>query len=187
MSLLPLPGARAIRATEVLAPERADALLAATMAERKWLVDASTGGRDDHRSAQLLYTPVDEAAEVLAWLRPRVDAIARALDIEAFEPRRTEMQITVHGDGDFYRLHRDDQGDDVAARTLSYLYYLHRRPRAFEGGELVLLDAERVSIEPVHNSIVVFASNVEHEVLPVRVPSGDLADGRFTVNGWLWR
>ena len=180
-------GNNALRATEVLPAAQATALFDAIVAEQKWLVDASTGGRDGYRSAQLLYTPVDEAAVILTWLSANLNDICAALGMPLFEPRRTEMQITIHTDGDFYRVHRDDQGDDVAARTLSYLYYLHRTPKAFEGGELILYGDERVELEAIHNSLVVFPSHIEHEVLPVRVPSHELTDARFTVNGWLWR
>ncbi len=187
MSFAVLGSRSAIRATDVLAHAQANTLVAAVLAEQKWMVDASTGGRDGHRSAQLLYTPVDEAAMVMEWLVEHLPEAAAALGIAPFVPRRTEMQITVHGHGDFYKLHRDDQGDDVADRTLSYLYYLHRQPKAYQGGELVILANERVEIEPLHNSLVLFPSHLEHEVRRVLVPSGKLADGRISINGWLWR
>lgn len=177
----------ALRATGVLGDDRARALLEAIAAERKWLVNASTGGRDDYREAQLLYTPPDEAAVVLEWLRSRVNEVCESLDVPRFTVSRTEMQVTIHGDGGFYKVHRDDQGEDVQARTLSYLYYLHREPRGFDGGALVLYGRDRVDIDPEHDSIVVFPSHIEHEVVPVRVASGELLDGRITINGWLWR
>lgn len=177
----------AVRAEHVLGGELAERVYRATLAERKWLVDASTGGRDGHRSAQLLYTPIDEAALVSDWMDAHLAELCRALGIDTFTPRKREMQLTVHGDGDFYKVHTDDQGRDVAARALSYLYYFHREPKAYEGGALAIHAAETFTIEPHHDSVVVFPSYLPHEVLPVRVPSGDLADGRFTINGWLWR
>ncbi len=177
----------AVRVRDALGRATADRILRATWAERRWLVDASTGGRDEHRRAQLLYTPVDEAHEVAAWVEAALGQLCDGLGVERFVPRRRELQITVHGDGDFYKAHTDDQGPDVAPRALSFLYYVHRTPKPFEGGELVIHDDERVELAPIHDSIVVFPSALEHEVRPVRVPSGELADGRFTVNGWLWR
>jgi len=35
--------------------------------------------------------------------------------------------------------------------------------------------------------ILFFDSHLIHEVLPLNVPSGEFADGRFTLNGWLNR
>lgn len=177
----------AVRAVGVLGDERADAVYRATLRERKWLVDASTGGRDGHRSAQLLYTPIDEAQWVSDWMTQHLPELCAALGVARFEPRKREMQMTVHSDGDFYKVHTDDQGEDVAARALSYLYYFHREPKAYEGGALAIHATETFTLEPSHDSVVVFPSHLRHEVLPVRVSSGDLADGRFTINGWLWR
>jgi Rps23 Pro-64 3,4-dihydroxylase Tpa1-like proline 4-hydroxylase len=39
----------------------------------------------------------------------------------------------------------------------------------------------------MQNQIVFFPSETLHEVLPVECPSGEFADSRFTVNGWLHR
>jgi hypothetical protein len=90
-------------------------LLEATLAERKWLVDASTGGRDSYRQAQLLYTPPDVAAAIVARIREGADGFCAALGVPAFAPRRVEAQVTVHGDGDFYKPHTDDQGEEAAS------------------------------------------------------------------------
>lgn len=178
-----------VRLRSVLSSEQRARLWAETLAERKWLVDASTGGRDDYRRAQVLYTPVDAAAPV----KERVLAVASL----AFErlggpsierPRRFECQQTIHLDGGFYGRHTDDQGEEAAPRALTFVYYHHRTPRRFEGGELVLYDGEdEVRVVPEDDLLVLFDSSLEHEVRPVTVPSQALEDGRFTVNGWLWR
>jgi Rps23 Pro-64 3,4-dihydroxylase Tpa1-like proline 4-hydroxylase len=162
----------------------ADELHAATLDELRWLVDASTGGRDSYRQAQLLYTPPDEAAPVVARIAGEAARWCQALGLPPFEPRRVEAQVTVHGDGDFYRPHTDDQGEEAARRVLSYVLHFHRQPRRFSGGEL-RLGGEVIASE--HNLLVVFPSRLEHEVLPISLASGDIGDGRFTLNGWLWR
>jgi SM-20-related protein len=71
-------------------------------------------------------------------------------------------------------------------------YLAARQPPAWDGGELWIVDpaapdAPPVVVSPEDGSTVLFPSELEHEVRPVRVPSGAFADGRFTVNGWVWR
>lgn len=80
------------------------------------------------------------------------------------------------------------------------MYYLHRTPRPFGGGELRVFDAalplhtettgkweERTwrDWEPEHDSIVFFRPTAWHEVRPVSCPSKQHADSRFAINGWL--
>ena len=78
------------------------------------------------------------------------------------------------------------------------MYFLHKEPRRFSGGELRIFETRLVDDRPVpvdhgqtivprQNTIVFFPSRHQHEVLPVRVPSGEFADSRFTVNGWIHR
>jgi Rps23 Pro-64 3,4-dihydroxylase Tpa1-like proline 4-hydroxylase len=109
---------------------------------------------------------------------------------------RIEIQMTASGDGDYFRMHRD--GDDTSTRALSFVYFFHREPRRFSGGELRIFDSELVEDQPVptdrsqilsprQDVLVLFPSNNEHELLPVRVPSNSFGDSRFTVNGWIHR
>jgi Rps23 Pro-64 3,4-dihydroxylase Tpa1-like proline 4-hydroxylase len=177
----------AVRIGGLLSRGHLDALLAATLAEERWFVDASTGGSDDHRRASVLYTPVDEATEVVERLRHRGPSVARLFGCALGS--RVECQQTAHRDGDFYRPHTDDHGEEASERALSWVYYFHRLPRGYEGGELCLYGrgGERVVVEPVLNELVLFPSALRHEVLPVRARSGAFADARFSVNGWLWR
>lgn len=104
------------------------------------------------------------------------------------------FQIVAFRDGDRFRAHIDT--DTVRVRILSCVYYFARTPRGFSGGELRLhglpaLSAANapgfVDIAPATDTMVVFPSWLRHEVLPVQVPSGLWADGRFTLNCWLHR
>ena len=60
-------------------------------------------------------------------------------------------------------------------RRIAYVYYLHRRPRTFTGGDLVLYPpgADPVRIRPAHNAFVAFPPDTEHEVGPVRCDPDD--------------
>ena len=75
---------------------------------------------------------------------------------------------------------------------MTFVYYFHRQPRRFSGGDLLLFDtdpeqdacgAKYTRIAPSHNSILFFPSACYHQVLPVVCESSDDA-GRFTLNGW---
>jgi Rps23 Pro-64 3,4-dihydroxylase Tpa1-like proline 4-hydroxylase len=176
--------ALAVRIGGLLPHGRLAALLEATLAEQRWFVDASTGGRDDHRRAQVLYTPVDVALEVVERVRHWAAIAARAFGRELDATARLECQITAYLHGGYYRRHTDDDGSEAAERAFTYVYYFHRLPRGFAGGELCL--GERV-LEPMVNELIVFPSLLAHEVRDVLVPSRAFADGRFSVNGWLWQ
>jgi Rps23 Pro-64 3,4-dihydroxylase Tpa1-like proline 4-hydroxylase len=109
-----------------------------------------------------------------------------------------EAQITASNHGDFFRCHTDNGASDIASRDVTFVYFFHREPRAFHGGELRIYESRPQrdglrsapsyhSIIPEQNQMVVFPSCLAHEITPVECPSGLFADSRFTVNGWLHR
>ena len=112
------------------------------------------------------------------------------LGLDEFAVTDIEIQLTATNDGEFFRVHSDNRSDAVSSRALTFVYYFYREPKAFVGGELRVYanggGAYRVAY-PLQNQIVFFPSETLHEVLPVECPSGDFADSRFTVNGWLHR
>lgn len=134
--------------------------------------------------------------------RERIEsALARVLEklgMEKFPITRFESQMTASNDGDFFKHHSDNAEEEIASRELTYVYFFHQEPKAFQGGELRLHDADRQNgswvtaggykaIVPEQNQIVFFRSVLLHEITPVVCPSKAFADSRFTVNGWLHR
>ena len=124
--------------------------------------------------------------------------VLRQLGREPFRSSRIEAQITASGDGDFFRWHTDDGHDEIASRQLTFVYFFHREPKAFGGGELRIYDSQwrddgykpmenYRAIVPRQNRMVFFASSLAHEITAVECPSGAFADSRFTVNGWFHR
>ena len=124
--------------------------------------------------------------------------IRRELDIDWFDLGPIERQLTVHGDGDHFTFHVDNSGPEVAARVVSAVYYFNREPQGFSGGELRLFDTVDVDgrlepadtfaeVVPTDNTLVVFPSDVPHEVRPVHVKGDDFADRRFTIVFWARR
>jgi Rps23 Pro-64 3,4-dihydroxylase Tpa1-like proline 4-hydroxylase len=124
--------------------------------------------------------------------------ILTELDHPWFPVSQIEVQLTGTGDGEYFRTHTDDGSVGVSGRTVTFVYFFHREPCPFAGGELRIYDTVNDngrtapsggwrSIYPAQNQVVFFPSYYLHEILPVSSPSGAFVDRRFTVNGWLHR
>jgi SM-20-related protein len=114
-----------------------------------------------------------------------------------FAIRDIAVQLTATQDGEFFATHNDNGADSLQGRAITFVYFFHSEPRGFGGGDLRLYEtsddmggaypASCVEIVPQQNQICFFPSERLHEVCPVRCPSGQFMDSRFTVNGWLHR
>jgi SM-20-related protein len=115
---------------------------------------------------------------------------------DPFPISRVETQSTASNHGDFFHCHSDNGAEAVAAREITFVYFFHREPKQFSGGELRIYDSRRENdnyvptanyrtIVPEQNQLVLFASGLSHEITPVECPAGQFADSRFTVNGWI--
>ncbi|MCX5195589.1 2OG-Fe(II) oxygenase [Streptomyces sp. NBC_00249] len=109
---------------------------------------------------------------------------------------QTLTVLTAHGEGGHYGIHTDASRVRDVGTALSAVYYLHHKPRGFEGGQLRLYDtllhegearpAETYrTVEPEHDTIAFFPSSAFHEVVPSTCPSGRFADHRFTLTTWI--
>ncbi|MGE4014223.1 MAG: 2OG-Fe(II) oxygenase [Alphaproteobacteria bacterium] len=138
---------------------------------------------------------------ILEWFAPLVAQRAAAI-LADFGHHGVVMESigldwVASNDGDFYKNHVDTGPGHYALRTISFVYYFNRQPKGFSGGELALYDtdlatgefdvARRTALAPLDNRLVLFPSAARHEILPVRCPSRDFADSRFTLNGWIRR
>jgi SM-20-related protein len=150
------------------------------------------------RRARVLWNAGKTGSVIRQRVRSYLPWILEELGILPFRVARIEAQITASNHGDFFRKHMDNSDGVHRRRVLSYVYYFHRTPRRFAGGELLLYptwhkDGKVVfatkarTITPRQNRIVFFASSALHEIRTIRCPSGELADSRFTVNGWVSR
>lgn len=133
-----------------------------------------------------------------ARLEAALPRVLERLGMPPFPITRFESQITASNHGDFFRHHSDNAEEEIARRQLTYVYFFHREPKAFEGGELRLHDACKQNgtwissgtykaLVPLQNQIVFFPSGLLHEITPIVCPTQLFADSRFTVNGWLHR
>ena len=157
-------------------------------------------GRDDH--APELRRGLHSDDRLGAFLAPfrkavtdRFDDLRDGLKMPQFDRSGFEILLVAHNDGDFYAPHRDvftgkerllTPGD----RMITLVYYLHRAPRAFTGGELRIFpfgDSPPLLVEPRDNRLIAFPSFLLHEVRPIAVPDRDFANSRFSVSCWLNR
>jgi Rps23 Pro-64 3,4-dihydroxylase Tpa1-like proline 4-hydroxylase len=117
------------------------------------------------------------------------------LMIRPFGVSSVEMQLTGTNHNEFFRPHTDNDGVEKGGRQITFVYFFHREPRGFGGGELRIFNTRTEPSHPVpyrlvcplQNQVVFFQSSYLHEILPVVCPSGRFADSRFTVNGWYHR
>jgi Rps23 Pro-64 3,4-dihydroxylase Tpa1-like proline 4-hydroxylase len=141
----------------------------------------------------------DYIAPLTPVLVPRLQAmIPRVwphLHLPPMTFQKIEFEVAAHGDGGFFRIHTDSGLPDIAHRRVSCVYYFHREPRQFSGGQLRVYSTliengvrrcgtRFVDIEPPRNGLIVFPSDCYHEVTPIRCASSALEDQRLSVNIW---
>lgn len=181
--------------------ENRDLLEYALSSEPEFTGSTVTTNVDNYRKSRVLidFKQSTWSKTILGRLKLHLPHIAATLNVSDANLDDYDIQLTASNDGDFFKAHPDSSHQkEVANRLLTYVYYLHRTPKAFSGGDLLLYDGEPgngnfdrgsgvISVEPQNNSLIAFLSNRWHEVDLVRCPSGEFADSRFTVNGWLRR
>jgi hypothetical protein len=158
---------------------------------------ASTVGRDEYKPDQRVSFTVRGLKDVEKTFWTHVEAALPALlarlRVDPFAIGAKEVRIRTYRSGNFFEVHRDNSIPDTASRRVSFVYFFHREPRRYTGGDLLLFDTSADSrrysitsftrIVPVDNAIVLFPSRFYHAVVPVQCSSSDPGDNRFVING----
>ena len=203
-----------VRMTDFLEPPQQDRLLTLTLAGGERFTPARVGkGRLDLETRTAFVSEARLRREVKSWFGPKLRGVlphvltrlrmdeapgggARgdAASHEGAPRYGIELDVTAHPAGGFYGAHRDNSEERNCRRKITFVYYFHREPRRFSGGDLLLYDTDFEAgtasntaftrLEPLRNSLVFFPSGCYHEVTPVECATNDFGDGRFTVNGW---
>ena len=150
----------------------------------------------EYRRSRVLMDLARHQDIMLEHIKAVLPQVLHKLGMEEFSIAGVEAQITASNDGDFFHFHSDNSSQPVSSRHLTFVYFFHREPRQFEGGELRIHDARLEdggyvsqgsyqAIVPRQNQIVFFPCELLHEITPVKCPSQLFADSRFTLNGWL--
>lgn len=195
-----LPG-RFVRIENFLSPAENREILELAIANRgQFVASTTTGDVANYRESSILHAT--HFPDYYQFFKGRIlhalPTVLSKLNHPPFPVDQVQMQLTAHHDGGYYKIHNDASSAKTKTRTITYVYYFHRYPKTFSGGELQLYDTEwrngsasagerSTIIEPRNNSIVFFNSRCQHQVMPIRCPSGQFEDGRFTLNGWLRR
>ena len=154
-----------------------------------------------YRKSLVLYNLGEYTSMIQDRLLNLLPTVLTAFEREAFPIAHLDIQVTASNDGDFFKVHQDNSSEepvDINRREISFVYYFHTAPKAFTGGQLKLYNSENGEVEqsktktaqtitPRLNTLVLFPSSYDHEVLPVRCPSRKFGSSRFTVNGWFIR
>ena len=152
----------------------------------------------DFRRSRVLMDLGKQQEMILERVKSVLPEVLEKLGMEDFSVAGTEVQITASNDGDFFHMHDDNGSEGVSARHLTFVYFFHREPRPFEGGELrihdtrledgrYVSDGTYQTIVPQQNQIVFFPCELQHEITAVKCTSQQFTDSRFTLNGWLRR
>ncbi len=200
-----LPG-RCVILDEFLSPQELEELMRFAMEHEAYfqasevINPTAEGGvvNYEHRRSRVLTDLGAQEGLILARIRTVLPEVLSRLGMEPFEIAGVESQITSSNDGDYFHYHSDNGSDQVVSRHLTFVYFFHREPKQFEGGELKIHDAQLENgsyapsgsfrtIVPQQNQIVFFPCEILHEIAPVRCASQQFADSRFTLNGWLRR
>lgn len=188
------------RITDFLGEQMSNALLEQAIAAARGGMSPSTVNLTDLMPAmRRSRSSAFAAPELMAAIGEVLEVVEHTLGVSC-QDSEPSHGLNVHNDGDFFRTHQDVSAF-APGRLLTFVYYLHRTPRPFEGGELRVYDValplhtdgrqveweDRTwkDWEPQHDSIVFFRPSAWHEVRTVTCPSRRHEDSRFAINGWL--
>lgn len=192
-----------MRIQNFLSPEEHASLIAFTLTHESEFApskitslteDANTNDMESRRSLSL-YDLGDFTTLMTEHIKRALPEVIQRIQHPPFHAATMEIKITASNDGDYFRAHKDNAHNLTRTRTISFVYYFFREPKAFTGGELRIympqaeedIQAGRRPsyriITPFQNMIIFFPSSLIHEVLKVNCPSRAFADSRFTLNG----
>jgi len=186
-----------IRIPDFLSADEHRAVLDFAVAhEADYTASTVTTGEVGYRHSRVLHALDDMPVDLEARVREIMPDLLDNLGLDPLPDATVERQLTVHNEGDYFKAHNDNGSPGTANRVLTYIYYFHGEPRRFGGGGLRLFDSRIagdvrsaadsfIHLRPANNMMVFFPSRLFHEVLPVDCLSGDFADSRFTINGWV--
>lgn len=148
------------------------------------------------RSTLGLYGKQQNFGGLREHIRSRSGSLARQMNCELPTSFGIEAKLTRHGDGDFFRVHKDQApSSKIPVRQFSYMIYLHHKPKQFSGGEFILFNTQLpqsirqwrqyVRFSPDHNRIVTIRSEYYHAVAPVSLRHNEFENGRFALTGHL--
>lgn len=113
--------------------------------------------------------------------------ILSTLEIKNFAIGTVETNCVIYGNNNYFKRHQDTFTSVRKKRRISWVYYFHKEPKPFSGGELIFYkgNEEIARVAPQAGMLIVFDSSMFHEVLAVHVKSNEFENGRFTITGFI--
>jgi pentatricopeptide repeat protein len=161
-------------------------------------VTQSSVGVNEYRPDRRISYDIEGVKDIQRRVWDAVEAalpgVLPRLLIEPFTIERKEVRVRTYREGGFFDVHRDNSTPATEDRVVSFVYFFHRTPRRYTGGDLLFFDTNTFTnrnsgvtsftrIEPTDNAIVFFPSRFFHAVVPVQCTSADPGDHRFVING----
>jgi len=190
---------------DLLNPRESAALLDYAIANEALFGDSTVSKesavKGDIRRSRLLTDLGPHRALLEERVANLVPGLIAELRLSPFAATGFEIELVAHEDQAFYKRHIDvftgaPPAEAAGDRLISVVYYLHKSPKQFTGGELRLFPQVRpleisevgaVDLVPEHGMAVAFSSWLPHEVRPVSCPSRKFEHSRFAVNCWVLR
>jgi Rps23 Pro-64 3,4-dihydroxylase Tpa1-like proline 4-hydroxylase len=149
----------------------------------------------EYRKSVVLYRFPEYEKMFHSMLVAALPQLSDTLAVPRFELSTFECQLTATFDKGYFKPHSDNSAA-VSHRRITYVYYFHRQPKPFNGGEIRFFDHNPLAPEqppvrhlldlaPLQNSIVFFNSGTFHEVRDTICATPEFENSRFTINGWL--
>ena len=143
-----------------------------------------------HRKSFSLYSrrTVSTLADPIRKIIARENnAITETLGIAPIRQYVTKCDCTVFQDGDFFLKHQDFAPYEIFQKKYTWVYYFHKEPRSFQGGDIIFYDGDEVvgQVTPISGMLIVFSASTSHEVSTVQVPTQAFADSRFALTGFV--
>jgi len=199
-----LESMRVVRIAQFMPQRERDALFDAACANREAFQCPGIPGSNEGGSLYLSLepngfdqpgvAPVREASKCLSKRILRlVPTLFTALGVEPFPVPEIPLALVNGLNGHSGSPHADESGGRF---KISLLYYFHRAPKAFRGGDLEFYDADPASasghrdealarVDHEDNLLIAFPSQTFHGITDVHSDSDDFADGRFAAIGFL--
>lgn len=121
---------------DFLSPEENQNALAIALGQQEDFVPSSTTSKaDNYRQSSILYATYFPQFyhQLKRKILVALPQIWHPLNHSPFSVTQVEMQLTVHGDGCYYKVHNDSGSPETITRELTYVYYVHSQPAQFSG------------------------------------------------------
>jgi hypothetical protein len=151
-----------------------------------------TPGGDSFRTGLVTFDLGPFGELIRARVQAQLPRLCARLGLVPFEAAHIQLKIAAYGSGDHFKAHQDN-GERHPDRKISFVYYFHREPKPYEGGDLLLYDSRfapraflrtrYTRIIPRNNQVVFFPSEYFHEVEPIISGGADFRGSRFTIAG----